>query len=184
MNTVLGKFRHTAENTVKDISNGQEANVDQFIDYSSAVHDTVREIRTALLMNRDPNDIDSDEDYEGDISFHITITIKSFTEGSTGTGHSGKQAAEEAARAAAEAQQQGNQRAIMRQLPEEDKKKIQEQIDVFKVKYSKQKSLISSILFRSGCANEIRARGGQVGRDGQRHCCLGQVHVHDHDGDD
>lgn len=58
-------------------------------------------------------------------------------EGSTGTGHSSKQAAEEAARAAAEAQQQGNQRAIMRQLPEEDKKKIQEQIDVFKVKRCK-----------------------------------------------
>lgn len=76
INAVLGKFRHAAENTVKDISNGQEANIDEFIDYSSAVHDCIREIRTALLMNRDPNDIDSDEDYEGGISFSVTPTIK------------------------------------------------------------------------------------------------------------
>ncbi len=89
-----------------------DVDLDEFIDAASLVHEAIRDIRNALVMNRDPGDIDSDEEYE---------------EAPTERGSqapSGRSKTQ---------QEEDNQRAIMRQLPEESKKKIQEQIDVFKV---------------------------------------------------
>lgn len=89
---------------------GGDVDVEEFIDAASLVHEAIRDIRHALLMNRDPRDIDSDEDYE--------------EEGTERGSHKAP---------ASSQQSDDNTRAALRQLPEEDKKKIQEQIDVFKV---------------------------------------------------
>ncbi|VDP04925.1 unnamed protein product [Soboliphyme baturini] len=125
-NEVLSKFSKRAEFAIHQMgtstTNGgvDEAEMDDFIDAASAVHKGIQDIRHALLMNRDPGDIDSDEEYEyapSEKSSHIT----------SASGGGGGTSSERAAKASE------NQRALMRQLPEEDKRKIQEQIDVFKV---------------------------------------------------
>jgi catenin alpha len=121
-NRVLPEFAGTAEKGVRSLGMEpqEEVDIDEFIEASSLVHEAIRDIRHAVLMNRDPGDIDSDEEYEE------APTEK----GSHAPSASSKQQTEH---------DQGgdNQRAIMRQLPVEEKKKIQEQIDVFKVVQTK-----------------------------------------------
>ena len=39
------------------------ADVDEIIEASELVHNQVKEIRDALLMNRNPEDVDSDNEY-------------------------------------------------------------------------------------------------------------------------
>ncbi|KJH53668.1 vinculin family protein [Dictyocaulus viviparus] len=85
---------------------------DEFINACTLVHDAVKEIRNALLINRHPEDVDSDNEYEDDVQAAIYDNTTRISEGE-------------------------NQQKIMRRLPEEDKKKIQEQIDVFKITQTK-----------------------------------------------
>uniref|UniRef100_A0A1I7UBZ3 Vinculin n=1 Tax=Caenorhabditis tropicalis TaxID=1561998 RepID=A0A1I7UBZ3_9PELO len=88
-------------------SNMKENEMNEFINACTLVHDAVKDIRHALLMNRSMHDVDSDVEYEVD-----------------GVGNSdGNQTISE----------QENQQNLMRRLPEEEKKKIQAQIDIFKV---------------------------------------------------
>uniref|UniRef100_A0A0K0F2U3 Catenin alpha-2 (inferred by orthology to a human protein) n=1 Tax=Strongyloides venezuelensis TaxID=75913 RepID=A0A0K0F2U3_STRVS len=83
--------------------------IDEMIDACGLIHNAVKNVRHALLMNRNPEDIDSDIEYEED---GMTTTVPdSRSQISDGD----------------------NQQRVMRHLPEEDKKKIQEQIDVFKL---------------------------------------------------
>ncbi|CEF65209.1 Catenin alpha-2 [Strongyloides ratti] len=83
--------------------------IDEMIDACGLLHNAVKNVRHALLMNRNPEDIDSDIEYEED---GMTTTIPD-TRSQVSDGD--------------------NQQRVMRHLPEEDKKKIQEQIDVFKL---------------------------------------------------
>ncbi|KAL7073233.1 hypothetical protein ACQ4LE_007132 [Meloidogyne hapla] len=83
--------------------------VDEMIDACQLVYDTVTDIRHALLMNRNPEDVDSDNEYEED----------------------GLPSDEACSQSSASEIQ--NQQQIMRQLPEESKREIQKQIDVFKI---------------------------------------------------
>ncbi|KIH53840.1 hypothetical protein ANCDUO_16019 [Ancylostoma duodenale] len=85
---------------------------DEFINACTLVHDAVKEIRNALLVNRHPEDVDSDNEYEDDGQTNVHDNTSRISEGE-------------------------NQQKIMRRLPEEDKKKIQEQIDVFKITQTK-----------------------------------------------
>ncbi|WKY13994.1 hypothetical protein Q1695_004655 [Nippostrongylus brasiliensis] len=85
---------------------------DEFINACTLVHDAVKEIRNALLVNRHPEDVDSDNEYEDDGQTNMHDNTSRISEGE-------------------------NQQKIMRRLPEEDKKKIQEQIDVFKITQTK-----------------------------------------------
>lgn len=41
----------------------RDVDIDEFIDAASLVHEAVRNIREALLLNRNPDDIDSDNEY-------------------------------------------------------------------------------------------------------------------------
>nr|CAD2199596.1 unnamed protein product [Meloidogyne enterolobii] len=83
--------------------------VDEMIDACQLVYDAVTDIRHALLMNRNPEDVDSDNEYEED----------------------GLPSDEACSQSSASEMQ--NQQQIMRQLPEESKREIQKQIDVFKI---------------------------------------------------
>lgn len=87
----------------------KEEEMNEFINACTLVHDAVKDIRHALLMNRSMNDVDSDVEYEAD-----------------GVGAANA----DANRTISE---QENQQNLMRRLPEEEKKKIQAQIDIFKV---------------------------------------------------
>ncbi|CAI2353883.1 unnamed protein product [Caenorhabditis sp. 36 PRJEB53466] len=89
--------------------NQKENEMNEFINACTLVHDAVKDIRHALLMNRSMNDVDSDVEYEAD-----------------GVGAAN-------ADASRTIPDQENQQIIMRRLPEEEKKKIQAQIDIFKV---------------------------------------------------
>ncbi|CAI4225142.1 unnamed protein product [Auanema sp. JU1783] len=84
---------------------------DEFVEVCTLVHDAVKEIRNALLINRSPDEVDSDNEYEED-GHTLHDNASKISEGE-------------------------NQQKIMRRLPEEDKKKIQEQIDVFKITQTK-----------------------------------------------
>uniref|UniRef100_A0A0N5AZ37 Catenin alpha n=1 Tax=Syphacia muris TaxID=451379 RepID=A0A0N5AZ37_9BILA len=112
---VVNEFAERAERVVNKLEkaameNGEvegdvHADVDEIIEASELVHNQVKEIRDALLMNRNPEDVDSDNEY-------VDESI-----GPEGSRISDSE----------------NQQNIMRQLPVEDKRKIQEQIDVFKI---------------------------------------------------
>lgn len=39
--------------------------IDEMIEACQFIHDGVRDIRNSLLMNRNPEDVDSDNEYEG-----------------------------------------------------------------------------------------------------------------------
>ncbi|KHJ46462.1 vinculin family protein [Trichuris suis] len=108
--SAIPQFARRAEGAVEKISKKPpgQVDVDEFIDVCGLVHKAVQDIRHAVLMNRDPGDIDSDEEYEYEKDSEKASTIGS-------------------------KQQEDNRRELMQRLPEEEKKKIQEQIDVFKV---------------------------------------------------
>uniref|UniRef100_A0A8R1DYI7 Alpha-catenin n=1 Tax=Caenorhabditis japonica TaxID=281687 RepID=A0A8R1DYI7_CAEJA len=89
-------------------ANRKEEEMNEFINACTLVHDAVKDIRHALLMNRSMNDVDSDVEYEAD-----------------GVGASDV----DANRTISDQDQQ----TLMRRLPEEEKKKIQAQIEIFKV---------------------------------------------------
>ncbi|CAI5450154.1 unnamed protein product [Caenorhabditis angaria] len=86
-------------------SQDRDNEMNEFINACTLVHDAVKEIRHALLMNRSMHDVDSDNEYEEE----------------------GPEKAEKIQ------DEMENQQKLMRRLPEEDKKKIQAQIDIFKV---------------------------------------------------
>ncbi|MCP9257928.1 Alpha-catenin-like protein hmp-1 [Dirofilaria immitis] len=110
------KMVNKLENDAAEGNNGENGDyaddVDEFIEASELVHNAVKEIRNALLMNRNPEDVDSDNEYEEDAG--------------TNYPDSRNQAADIE-----------NEQKMMRRLPEEEKRKIQEQIDVFKIAQSK-----------------------------------------------
>ncbi|CAK5116848.1 unnamed protein product [Meloidogyne enterolobii] len=103
------------EKTLKDgddesqLETETKREVDEMIDACQLVYDAVTDIRHALLMNRNPEDVDSDNEYEED----------------------GLPSDEACSQSSASEMQ--NQQQIMRQLPEESKREIQKQIDVFKI---------------------------------------------------
>ncbi|XP_053211286.1 catenin alpha-like [Panonychus citri] len=70
-NTIMPSFAGKVEKAVELLSNNQLKDLDdnQFIDASRMVYDGVREIRRAVLIDRSPEDIDSetDMDYEDNI---------------------------------------------------------------------------------------------------------------------
>ncbi|EGT57529.1 hypothetical protein CAEBREN_24335 [Caenorhabditis brenneri] len=94
-------------------SNKKESEMNEFINACTLVHDAVKDIRHALLMNRSMDDVDSDVEYEVD--------------GVGATSSDANQTISE----------QENQQNLMRRLPEEEKKKIQAQIDIFKFSQNK-----------------------------------------------
>lgn len=109
---VVNKLEKEAVEGISCDNRDYTNDVDEFIEASELVHNAVKEIRNALLMNRNPEDVDSDNEYEEDAGTNYpdsrsqTVDVE-------------------------------NEQKIMRRLPEEEKRKIQEQIDVFKIAQSK-----------------------------------------------
>ncbi|KHJ84658.1 hypothetical protein OESDEN_15626 [Oesophagostomum dentatum] len=106
---VVTRLEATGPNSTQE---ERDRDSDEFINACTLVHDAVKEIRNALLVNRHPEDVDSDNEYEDDGQTNAPDNTSRISEGE-------------------------NQQKIMRRLPEEDKKKIQEQIDVFKITQTK-----------------------------------------------
>ncbi|EPB67093.1 hypothetical protein ANCCEY_13814 [Ancylostoma ceylanicum] len=106
---VVTRLEATGPNSTQE---ERDRDSDEFINACTLVHDAVKEIRNALLVNRHPEDVDSDNEYEDDGQTNVHDNTSRISEGE-------------------------NQQKIMRRLPEEDKKKIQEQIDVFKITQTK-----------------------------------------------
>lgn len=82
---MIGDFAERAEGIVNKLE--QEAtegvedpdvnrDVDEFIEASELVHNAVKEIRNALLMNRNPEDVDSDNEYEEGKGFLSSYRIR------------------------------------------------------------------------------------------------------------
>ncbi|CAJ0566383.1 unnamed protein product, partial [Mesorhabditis spiculigera] len=120
-NDVLQTFAERASNVVQRLTDEdptqrgpEETNrdVDEFMNACTLVHEAVKDIRNALLVNRNPEDVDSDNEYEEDAQTNVMDGRSTVSDGP-------------------------NQQRIMRHLPEEDKRKIQEQIDVFKIAHTK-----------------------------------------------
>jgi hypothetical protein len=71
---VLPQFEKNAEHIVADLSEAEQTGndekrdqpreVDEMIDACQLVYDAMTDIRHALLMNRNPEDVDSDNEYE------------------------------------------------------------------------------------------------------------------------
>ncbi|KAL3101300.1 hypothetical protein niasHT_028056 [Heterodera trifolii] len=116
-NEILPHFTHRAGDIVQRVADQHQSDgereskrdVDEMIDACQLVHEAVTDIRHAMLMNRNPEDVDSDNEYEEE----------------------GTQPADSSSQASASDME--NQQQIMRQLPEESKREIQKQIDVFKI---------------------------------------------------
>ncbi|KAE9549058.1 hypothetical protein FO519_007729 [Halicephalobus sp. NKZ332] len=82
---------------------------DEMIAACELIDNAVRDIRTAVLMNHNPEEVDSDNEYIED--------------GGTTALDNASQISDDG----------DNQQLILRKLPEESKRKIQEQIDVFNI---------------------------------------------------
>lgn len=61
--TIVG---HLADDVQQNDGEQRESKreIDEMIDACQLVHDAVTDIRHALLMNRNPEDVDSDNEYE------------------------------------------------------------------------------------------------------------------------
>ncbi|XP_018410795.1 PREDICTED: catenin alpha-1-like isoform X2 [Nanorana parkeri] len=116
--TVMPRFSEQVESVVNVLSRDTNHPIDEneFIDASRLVYDGIRDIRKAVLMIRTPEELD-DSDFEAD-----DIDVRSHTSIQTEddqliAGHSA--------------------RAIMAQLPQEQKAKIAEQVASFQEEKSK-----------------------------------------------
>ena len=123
---VMPNFTTKVEKAIVTLTNDSEGlstDENEFIDASRLIYDGVREIRRAVLLNRD-EDIDSDTEWEDDDDTNQTGSlcppqVESRTDSNIDeypdiTGIS-------------------NAREAMKQLPEEDKEKIAQQVEVFRV---------------------------------------------------
>ncbi|XP_077991933.1 catenin alpha-2-like [Glandiceps talaboti] len=125
---VMPHFAERVEIAVDALSSNppQDTDENEFIDASRMVYDGVRDIRRAVLMNRAPDEIETDTEYDYDEEYHDDIRSKSSwkTDDDDYATLPGK--------LTEEVLEGKSDRFLMRQLPEEEKQKIQEQIDVFR----------------------------------------------------
>ena len=120
----MPQFSNRVENAVTSLSeNGGGVDENEFIDASRLGYDGVREIRRAVLLNRgDEGDMDSDIESEGAVEDSEVGSV----------------------RPQVESRQEGlideypdisgitTAREAMKKLPEEEKQKIAQQVEVFK----------------------------------------------------
>nr|XP_026486408.1 catenin alpha-like [Vanessa tameamea] len=119
---VMSKFAVRVDAAVSALGDGAGAGLDEndFIDASRLVYDAVREIRRAVLMNRDeeeldPEDVDLDEQY----------TLETRSKSSAHTGEHGVDEYPDISGIT-------NAREAMRKMTEEDKRKILQQVELFR----------------------------------------------------
>ncbi|GAB1599002.1 catenin alpha-like isoform X2 [Argonauta hians] len=107
---VMPNFAQKVEVAVKSLnSSSKDIDENEFIDASRLVYDGVRDIRQSVLLSRNPEEIDSDTEIE------FEDDAKSKSSFITEQDYNNK-----------------SDRAIMRDLPEAEKLKIQQQVDDFR----------------------------------------------------
>ncbi|XP_064600603.1 catenin alpha-2-like isoform X2 [Liolophura sinensis] len=114
---VMPNFAAKVEIAVDALSSNPQREVDEneFIDASRLVYDGVRDIRQAVLLNRGPDEIESDTEFEYDDEYE-TRSRSSHTE---------------------QEDWQKSDRAMMRNLPEEERQKIMVQVEEFREEKAK-----------------------------------------------
>ncbi|XP_066148369.1 catenin alpha [Euwallacea fornicatus] len=123
---VMPKFTQRVQVAVQAIVNSQggvppkELDENEFIDASRLVYDGVREIRRAVLMNRADEDLDP-EDVELDENYTLETKSKS-------SAHTGEHGVDEYP----EISGITTAREAMGKMPEEDRKKILQQVEYFR----------------------------------------------------
>uniref|UniRef100_A0A6M2DL37 Putative alpha-catenin n=1 Tax=Xenopsylla cheopis TaxID=163159 RepID=A0A6M2DL37_XENCH len=119
---VMSKFAQRVEVAVDALSSTPPKEVDEndFIDASRLVYDGVREIRRAVLMNRDEEDLDP-EDVE--LDEHYTLETRSKS-----SAHTGEHGVDEYPDISGIT----TAREAMRKMTEEDKQKILQQVELFR----------------------------------------------------
>ncbi|XP_031767829.1 catenin alpha isoform X2 [Galleria mellonella] len=119
---VMSKFAVRVDAAVSALGGGAGAGLDEndFIDASRLVYDAVREIRRAVLMNRDEEDLDP-EDVE--LDEHYTLETRSKS-----SAHTGEHGVDEYPDISGIT----NAREAMRKMTEEDKRKILQQVELFR----------------------------------------------------
>ncbi|XP_050395347.1 catenin alpha-2 isoform X1 [Patella vulgata] len=106
---IMPNFAEKVEHAVDSLSANKQGDVDEneFIEASRLVYDGVRDIRQAVLMNRSAEEYDSDSEIEYEEDYEGYSSVADFDN-------------------------EKSDRAFMRQLPEEEKMKIQEQVEEFR----------------------------------------------------
>jgi catenin alpha len=104
-NVVTAVAHHAKEMSSEEV----ERETDEMISACELIDNAIKDIRTAVLRNRNPEDVDSDNEYIEDGG---TTAIDNMSQISDN--------------------ESDNQQLILRKLPEESKQIIQKQIDVFK----------------------------------------------------
>ncbi|XP_023940839.1 catenin alpha isoform X2 [Bicyclus anynana] len=119
---VMSKFAVRVDAAVSALGGGAGGGLDEndFIDASRLVYDAVREIRRAVLMNRDEEELDP-EDVE--LDEHYTLETRSKS-----SAHTGEHGVDEYPDISGIT----NAREAMRKMTEEDKRKILQQVELFR----------------------------------------------------
>ncbi|XP_064630092.1 catenin alpha-2-like isoform X2 [Lineus longissimus] len=121
---IMPNFAEKVEHAVDGLSSSppKEVNETEFVEAAQYVYEGVREIRRTVLMNRNPEDIDSEEednyynDYESE--YERTSKLSRYTDQD-------------------DILDETSERAMMRRLPEEEKQQIQRQVEFFRLEKAK-----------------------------------------------
>ncbi|CAG9790572.1 unnamed protein product [Diatraea saccharalis] len=120
---VMSKFAVRVDAAVSALGGGAGAALDEndFIDASRLVYDAVREIRRAVLMNRTSDDLDTDTEFE-------PVEDMTMETRSRSSAHTGEHGVDEYPDISGIT----NAREAMRKMTEEDKRKILQQVELFR----------------------------------------------------
>ncbi|XP_063836376.1 catenin alpha [Ostrinia nubilalis] len=120
---VMSKFAVRVDAAVSALGGGAGAALDEndFIDASRLVYDAVREIRRAVLMNRSSDELDTDTEFEP----VEDMTVETRSRSSAHTGEHGVDEYPDISGIT-------NAREAMRKMTEEDKRKILQQVELFR----------------------------------------------------
>ncbi|XP_045456060.1 catenin alpha [Melitaea cinxia] len=120
---VMSKFAVRVDAAVSALGDGAGAGLDEndFIDASRLVYDAVREIRRAVLMNRTSDDLDTDTEFE-------PVEDMTMETRSRSSAHTGEHGVDEYPDISGIT----NAREAMRKMTEEDKRKILQQVELFR----------------------------------------------------
>ncbi|XP_072947098.1 catenin alpha [Epargyreus clarus] len=119
---VMSKFAVRVDAAVSALGGGAGGALDEndFIDASRLVYDAVREIRRAVLMNRDEEELDPE-----DVELDEQCTLETRSKSSAHTGEHGVDEYPDISGIT-------NAREAMRKMTEEDKRKILQQVELFR----------------------------------------------------
>jgi len=120
---VMPNFSSHVENAVNALGVNKTVDENEFIDASRLVYDGVREIRRAVLLNRGEEEVDSDTEWEEETDISEIGSVRPQVESRT----------ESLIDEYPDISGITNAREAMKKLPDEEKAKIAQQVEVFRV---------------------------------------------------